>query len=586
MEAATPTRLGAAIFGGKACLLALRRAAVDVRAGVRQHPRGDPAEYPHLLAESRSPLWAEDSEAERGLQLGKVENLRRALRRLNGTAVPAGEVLSFWKQVGRATRGRGYVEGRQLQEGCLVPAVGGGLCQLSNALYDAALLAGLEVVERHPHSRIIPGSAAERDRDATVAFNYIDLRVRASQRFLIEGFLTAEELVVRVRGRRPSQPCLLTELPVVAARAAIDPQAHGCLTCEVESCFRHAPSRAPRVEGRTAYLVDESWPEHRRYVREARTAEDILALPLDGALWRQPRYVWETEGYHRVFSAPWETLSRALVTRRLGRYGAARLRAQLEGAEALARSLAVALTPEVTRVCAAQSLLPFLWREGHLGGRRLEVLMTRLPLRELHLRLDAALQRHPERRTLGEFRAPEWVVRAETEALAAAERVVTPHAAVAALFPGRAALVPWEVPRPRPHQAGGAVAFPGPTAARKGAYELRDAARALDLEIVLLGSELEGEGFWEGVRTRRPAPDECWLDGVSAVVQPALIEENPRRLLAALAAGVPVIATPECGLGGALGATTVPYGDTQAVTDALVAGGRSKDERALEVTLT
>ena len=40
--------------------------------------------------------------------------------------------------------------------------------------------------------------------------------------------------------------------------------------------------------------------------------------------------------------------------------------------------------------------------------------------------------------------------------------------------------------------------FVGPTIARKGAYEVRDAARALDLEVVLLGSELEGAEFWSG----------------------------------------------------------------------------------------
>jgi len=61
------------------------------------------------------------------------------------------------------------VPGRQLREGCLFPAIGGGLCQLSNALYDVSLQAECEIVERHPHSRIVPGSAAARDRDAAIA---------------------------------------------------------------------------------------------------------------------------------------------------------------------------------------------------------------------------------------------------------------------------------------------------------------------------------------------------------------------------------------------------------------------------------
>ena len=93
--------------------------------------------------------------------------------------VPAGETFSFWKQVGRATRRRGFVAGRELREGCLVANIGGGLCQLSNALYEAALAAGFEIVERHAHSRRVPGSRAALQRDATVFWNYVDLRFRA-----------------------------------------------------------------------------------------------------------------------------------------------------------------------------------------------------------------------------------------------------------------------------------------------------------------------------------------------------------------------------------------------------------------------
>jgi len=64
--------------------------------------------------------------------------------------------------------------------------------------------------------------------------------------------------------------------------------------------------------------------------------------------------------------------------------------------------------------------------------------MTRLPMTALQARLDAAFARHPERKTLGDFRAPEWLVRAEREALAYASRIVTPHAEIAAMYPGKA----------------------------------------------------------------------------------------------------------------------------------------------------
>src|SRR5688500_5487367 len=116
-EPHTPTRLGAALFQSRAALLQLRRGAVDIIGGLQSLPLGLP-ELPLLLAESRTPLWSETSPEERRLQRGKVQNLRCAARRLNGVRIKPGEVFSFWKQMGRATRRRGYVEGRQLQEGC------------------------------------------------------------------------------------------------------------------------------------------------------------------------------------------------------------------------------------------------------------------------------------------------------------------------------------------------------------------------------------------------------------------------------------------------------------------------------------
>lgn len=590
-EYRAPTRPSTVVFTGKATLLKVRRWIQDVGGRLRRCPHGNTADFPYILVESRTPLWIEESVAERPLQEGKVQNLRCALRRLNGTVVPANGLFSFWKQIGRATRRRGYVAGRQLREGCLFPAIGGGLCQLSNALYDLALRANCEVVERHPHTHIVPGSTAQ-GRDATVAWNYLDLRFRSTQPLLIEARLTSEELVLRFRSRsspkvsappvpsRFSATIALQTSRTDAARPWLDVAAHSCATCGEETCFRHKSLHPPssvsallleQADTRTAYLVDTFQPEFQCYLASVRSPHDVLGLPLDGVRWNQGRYLWETEGYAQISMATWQTLLRSLAARRLKAYGAERLQAQLSGAERLADTLTRSLSADVTRVCVAQSLLPFVWCRGELGGRRFEVLMTGLPLHTLHARLDEAYAAHPERKTLSEFRAPDWIVEAEREALAAAEQIVTSHAAVAALFPGRATLLDWTLPPSQSFMPGTALAFPGPTAARKGAYELRAVARALDLEIVLLGSELEGEGFWEGVRTRRVLSDakEDWRNGIAAVVQPALIEDRPRALLSALSAQIPVIATQACGLGERSGVITIPFGDEEALTAAI-----------------
>jgi glycosyltransferase involved in cell wall biosynthesis len=84
---------------------------------------------------------------------------------------------------------------------------------------------------------------------------------------------------------------------------------------------------------------------------------------------------------------------------------------------------------------------------------------------------------------------------------------------------------------------------------------MREAARTLGLKIRLCGSELEGSGFWDGIDVDRAAGD--WLEGCCAVVQPAVLEDQPRKLLRAIAEGVPVVATRACGVSHMAGVTTV-----------------------------
>src|SRR6185503_13158913 len=81
------------------------------------------------------------------------------------------------------------------------------------------------------------------------------------------------------------------------------------------------------------------------------------------------------------------------------------------------------------------------------------------------------------------------------------------------------------------------------------------------------GPVLEDPGFWEGLQTERAETN--WLNGAAAVVLPAWIEHQPRRLLQAVAAGVPVIASEACGLRGVRGVINVPCGDLAALRMAI-----------------
>jgi VanW like protein/Glycosyl transferases group 1 len=573
-ERTVPGRWASAVFQSKVFAYRLRRAIADFGSRPRRLAKSAGGIFPAIVAESRTPLWplAQRSgapSAERLYELGKVQNLRRAAARLDGIVIPAGGVFSFWRQLGRTSRRRGFVTGRMLQEGCLVPATGGGLCQLSNALYDAALQAGCEIVERHAHSRVVAGSAAAFGRDATVAWNYVDLRFRSSIKLQIEARLSRDQLVIRFRSQS-SGTAAPAPLSGLAGRGRA---AQSCGTCGETACFRHEHGPKRAIAPRTAYLVDENWPEFQAYIAKRCGPDDALGVPVDGGRWHLPRYRWHLPGVSVAKSAMFPTLARAIAIRRAPAQGPARRLAELRGAERIAGRLATLLRPDITTVCVAQSLLPYLWRDGHLGGRQVGVLMTRLPMAALQARLDVAFSARPERGTLGDFRAPPALVEAEAEALAYASRIVTPHEEIARLFPDTSVRLDWRLPAagpigrqsPIPRR----VAFPGPTIARKGAHAVRAAARALGLEIVVLGGELEGPDFWNGVAARRVEPGEDWLAWVAAVVQPAIAEERPRHLLAALAAGVPIIATAACGLGAQEGVTLVPADDPDALIAAL-----------------
>ena len=566
-----PTRYSQLVFGAKALLLRANRGARNLVAGPPLLAKAEAPGFPHLLAESRSSLWADEALAERGFQLGKIQNLRVACRALDGLVIPAGAVFSVWRHLGAPIAARGYVPGRMLKQGCMVPSIGGGLCQLSNALYEVALQAGCRIVERHSHSRIVPGSAAALGRDATLAWNYVDLRFAPDRDLRLFARLDRDRLVIRLLA--PAKTAVPPTPPAeTRARPVLDSAAvRSCATCDEVDCFRHEHARAapPGSTDRHVFLVDEAWPEFQTYLRDAHRPEDRLGLPLDGARLGLARYTWHVGRFARRASAPVQTLRRSWALRQAGLQGAARRSADLDATSRIARSLARLLTPEVTSVTVAQSYLPFLWREGHLGGRQVSVLMTRLPMKLLQARLDVAAKAHPERATLADFRAPAWLAEAEAEALAGADWIITPHAEIAGLFADRAIRLPWQIPAAAPlvPVRGRRIVFPGPTVARKGAHALRDAATALGLEVMTLGAELEGPDFWRGVRTV-PAGD--WA-GVAAVVQPALVEEQPRRLLRALAAGIPVIATPACGLEPQPGLCLVPPEDPAALIAALAA---------------
>jgi hypothetical protein len=555
----TPTRLSAAVFAAKAALLQCQRGLSNLFSHINRHPQTRTIDFTVEVARSTTALWTDPAPTEMWYQRGKVQNLRVASARLDRIVIPAGEVFSFWAQVGRASRFKGYTRGRMLQEGCLIPAIGGGLCQLSNALYQVALSAGCEMVERHAHSRIVPGSATASQRDATVAWNYIDLRFRAIHDLRLVVRLTASNLDVALFSKAEVDPGAGR---IAESRRSTRHSAqhntlpifndHACESCGQVTCFR-SDSHAAHLTSRSrkAFLLDGAWPEFARYVEAHHGEHDSLAIPLDGVRWNRRQYAWPTQGFAHVHTAQLATLLRSIRSRRLAAQGAARQRALLQSSHELAARLAHRLDEQTGDVCVSQNLLPFLWESGVLGGRRLSVLCTQLPLRDLQAILDRAFQLHLGSKTLNDFRAEDWLVEAESEALHYAERIITPHRQVGALFSDKSQLLDWEMPeRSQPANLTPTeprtILYPCSTLGRKGAYELREALRGVNARLLLGGAVIEDSEFWRGINVAPAIP--ALLNEVTLVVQPSIVDSQPRALLSALANGIHVITTESSGL--------------------------------------
>lgn len=112
--------------------------------------------------------------ATRHLSPAQVQNLKRASHYLHETVLLPGESFSFNRTVGPRSAERGYVSAPSYLEGDSPSTLGGGVCLLSSALYQAALKAGLPVNERVPHLRTI--RSVPPGLDATVWYGQADLK--------------------------------------------------------------------------------------------------------------------------------------------------------------------------------------------------------------------------------------------------------------------------------------------------------------------------------------------------------------------------------------------------------------------------
>ena len=132
----------------------------------------------------------------------RVNNIRQVASILDGMIVRPGATFSFNESVGPRTKAAGFDEAPVIRDGVLTPGVGGGICQVSTTLFNAAFFAGLPVVERRPHSFYIDHYPV--GRDATVSYGAVDLKFRNDSDKVILISVQATDRSVRVSLAAPT----------------------------------------------------------------------------------------------------------------------------------------------------------------------------------------------------------------------------------------------------------------------------------------------------------------------------------------------------------------------------------------------
>lgn len=151
-------------------------------SAVKTHPPRSVSRQPRRTRSPQSAyVWGRFSTTLFGRTSAQRHNIALAASFLDEVVLSSGEVFSFAEVVGPTSRDRGFRKANAIRDGELSPEFGGGICQLSSTVYNAALLANLKIVERHRHLwqvRSVPPGL-----DAAVAYGHYDLKFQNDGRY-------------------------------------------------------------------------------------------------------------------------------------------------------------------------------------------------------------------------------------------------------------------------------------------------------------------------------------------------------------------------------------------------------------------
>src|SRR5688500_3316663 len=135
-----------------------------------------------------------------GGDANRVHNVQLVARLIDGHLIAPGEEFSFNQTTGERTAEKGFLEAPVIINGELQNGLGGGVCQVSTTVFNAAYEAGLKITSRTNHALYI--SHYPQGRDATVDYPSIDLKFvnDTDDWILLRTFVSATSLTVNLYG--------------------------------------------------------------------------------------------------------------------------------------------------------------------------------------------------------------------------------------------------------------------------------------------------------------------------------------------------------------------------------------------------
>ncbi len=132
---------------------------------------------------------------------GRVQNIETGSSKMDGTLLLPGEEFSADAMMRPYTKENGYEEAGSYLNGKVVQSMGGGICQVSSTLYNAVILAELEVTQRQPHSMLV--SYVDPAMDAAIAGDWKDLKFKNNQELpiYIEAYVKNGNITFNIYGK-------------------------------------------------------------------------------------------------------------------------------------------------------------------------------------------------------------------------------------------------------------------------------------------------------------------------------------------------------------------------------------------------